>query len=179
MNKFTIKTLVSIEDVKNMCKLDEETYPESECIPFEICKEMYEKNPFIYSAIFNGNELVGDINFLPITDECYNKIKAGKLKEPHMSKDDLLVMEPNKEYYCLFSSVIIKKSYRNTEAFFLLLSNFYKNMSRKLKVENIRIKSIIVDVVNKKMEKFVIDSGFKQVFKDENHNIYEGNIFNE
>ncbi len=177
MEKFTIKTLVSLEDVKNMCLLDQEAYPESEQVPFEACKEMYEKNPFIYSAIFDGTELVGDINFLPITDECYEKIKSGQLKEHYMSADDIVVMEPNKEYYCLFSSIIIKKSYRNSEAFFLLLSSFYKNMKNKLQRENIKIKSIITDVVNDKMEEFVINSGFKQVYKDDKFNIYEGNIF--
>lgn len=177
MGKFTIKTFVSLDDVKNMCLLDEEAYPESERVPFEVCKAMYEKNPFIYSAIFCGNELVGDINFLPIADETYFKIKSGNLKEHFMTADDIVVMEPNKEYYCLFSSVIIKKKYRNSEAFFLILSNFYKNMKDKLQKDNIKIKSIVIDVVNPKMEQFVLDSGFKQVLKTEELNIYEGNIF--
>lgn len=50
-------------------------------------------------------------------------------------------------------------------------------MKDKLKRDNIKIKSIVIDVVNPKMEQFVLDSGFKQVLKTENLNIYEGNIF--
>lgn len=177
MKKFTIKTLVSLEDVKNMCLLDEEAYPESERVPFDVCKAMYEKNPFIYSAIFYGDELVGDINFLPITDECYEKIRCGELKEHYMTADDIVVMEPNKEYYCLFSSVIVKKKYQKSNVLFLLLSNFYKNFKDKITRNNIKVKSIIMDVVNPKMEEFVKDSGFVQVCKDEDSNIYEGNLF--
>lgn len=177
MSKFTIKNFVSLDDVKKMCELDQAVYDEFNQVPFEICKTWYEKNPHIYTAIFNNDELIGYINFMPISDELYNKFITGTFMEQNISADDIMIMESGKEYYTLFSSVVISEKYKNTNAFFMLLSSFYKNMKTKLTAENIKIKSTIADCVNKKIKKFVIDSNFKQVIKNKDFDIMEGNIF--
>jgi len=114
---------------------------------------------------------------MPISDELYNNFKAGKTLEQAINPKDIMVMESGKSYYCLFSSVVIKEEYQNSDAFLLLISSFYRNMKTKLTRENIEIKSVIADCVNKKMEQFVIDSNFKPLLINDEFNIYEGNIF--
>ena len=125
------------------------------------------------------DELIGYINFMPVTDGAYKKFREGKLTEQNLTAKDVKILKPNKEYHCLFLSVVIDKKYQNTEAFTMLISNFYKNTKNYLQTHNIIIKSILADCVNKKMEQFVKNSGFKRVFKNENYNIYEGNIFSK
>lgn len=179
MKKFQVKTFVSLEDVKFMCELDKKVFKENNQVEFKICEEWYNKNPRIYTAITDSDKLIGYINFMPITEDCYNRIKNGSLQENNVPVEDILRMEKNGSYYCLFSSVVIDKAYQNTEAFTILITTFYKNMLDHLNKNNIKIVSIIADCVNKKMEQFVINSGFKRVFKNKNSNIYEGNIFNK
>lgn len=177
MSKFIIKNFVDLDDVKEMCELDKVNYEIDNQVSFEICKTWYKKNPLIYTAIFRDEELIGYINFMPISDQLYNNFVNGKIPEQSINPKDILVMKPGKSYYCLFSSVVIREDYKNSEAFLMLMTTFYRNMKTKLSRENITIKSIIADCVNKKMEKFVKDSGFKQVFKNKDYNIYEGNVF--
>ncbi len=177
MSGFVIKTFVSLDDVRDMCELDKAVFSDNNLIPFEIVKTWYEKNPRIYTAIFNGSELIGYINFMPITDECYSRFVTGEKIELGINPDDILVMNPKGSYKCLFSSVVVKEEYQNTDAFFLLLSAFYKNMRHFMEENDVKITSIIADCVNPKMEQFVRDSGFKELLKKDDLNIYEGNIF--
>lgn len=179
MGNFRIKTFVSIEDVKAMCELDKKNYKTNNQVDFETCKSWYDKNPKIYTAITHNNKLIGYINFMPITEDCYNRFKSGELLEQGIMPDDILVMEPNNSYNCLFSSVVVDKKYQNTEAFTYLISSFYRNMLKLIKDNNIKINTIIADCVNKRIEEFVLSSGFKKVLKNKNYNIYEGNIFNK
>jgi hypothetical protein len=179
MVNFVIKNFVSKDDVKKMCDLDKTLYTPQNQVDLKICESWYDKNPRIYTAILLNDNLIGYINFMPITDECYEKFKSGKMPEQGITPSDMEVMEPNKSYYCLFSSVVIDKKYQNTPAFTFLISSFYRNMKKYLNDNNIKIKSIIADCVNKKMAEFVVNSGFKQIYKDNNYNIYEGNVFNK
>ena len=179
MSNFVIKNFVSKEDIKSMCELDKKVYkPENQVDP-KICEGWYDKNPRIYTAIVSNNKIIGYINFMPITEDCYNKFKNGNMPEQGITPEDIEVMEPNKEYYCLFSSVVIDKAYQNTQAFTILISSFYRNLKQHVTQNNITIKSVIADCVNKKIGEFVKNSGFKQIYKDKNYNIYEGNIFNK
>lgn len=179
MNKFVIKKFVSEDDIFQMCELDKRTFKDLNQVDFDVCKSWYNKNPQIYTAIMKDDTLIGYINFMPVTDTAYKKFREGKLSEQSLTAKDIKIMRPNKEYYCLFLSVVIDKKYQNTEAFTILISNFYKNTKTYLQTHNISIKSILADCVNKKMEQFVKNSGFKRVFKNENYNIYEGNIFSK
>lgn len=179
MVQYRIKNFVSLEDVKTMCEIDKKNYKVNNQVDFETCKSWYDKNPRIYTAITHNSKVIGYINFMPITEECYNNFKTGKLLEQGITADDILIMEPNNSYYCLFSSVVVDKAYQNTEAFTYLISSFYKNMLRFTTENNIKITSIIADCVNNKIEQFVLNSGFKKVLKNKNYKIYEGNIFNK
>ena len=154
MGNFVIKNFVSLEDVKQMCELDKMVFDKPNQVDFEICKTWYDKNPLIYTAIYDNHQLIGYINFMPISDQLYNKFITGTFMEQNISPDDILVMESGKEYYTLFSSVVVREDYQNTDAFLLLISNFYRNMKAKLMRENIKIKSTIADCVNKKIKQF-------------------------
>ena len=178
MKKFQIKTFVSLDDVRQMCELDKKVFKENNQVGFDVCTSWYNKNPKIYTAITDNNKIIGYINFMPITEDSYIRIKNGSLSENSVSADDILEMKKDNSYYFLFSSVVIDKEYQNTDAFTILITTFYKNTLNYIQKNNIKITSIIADCVNKKMEQFVINSGFKRVFKNRNSNIYEGNIFN-
>ena len=125
MRKFQIKTFVSLDDIMQMCELDKKIYKELNQVDFKVCESWYNKNPRIYTAITDNKKVIGYINFMPITEDAYNRIKSGALAESDVVADDIVNMEPNNAYYCLFSSVVVDKAYQNSEAFTLLITAFY------------------------------------------------------
>jgi len=173
MNNFVVKNLVTKDDVKSMLKIDKIVFKEENNVPKDIVLSWFNKNPNIYTAIFDKNKLIGYINFMPITEECYNNYLTKEFTENNIVSNDILTYQPNEKYYTLFSSVAINPKYHNTTAFTQLITNFYKNMKSYLTKNNITIISTIAECVNKNMEEFVVSSGFKKI----KNNIYEGQIF--
>ena len=173
MSDFLIKNLVSKNDVKSMLEIDRIVFKNENNVPEDIVMSWYNKNPNIYTAIFDKQKLIGYINFMPITKECYDSYLTGKYGENNINSDDVLIYKPNEKYYTLFSSVAIDPKYHNSSVFTHLITNFYKNMKDYLTANNITIISTIAECVNSKMEKFVANSGFKKI----KNKIYEGQIF--
>ena len=173
MSNFLIKNLVTKNDVQSMLKIDKQVYKNENNVPEDIVMSWYTKNPKIYTAIFDKTKLIGYINFMPITKDCYERYLFDDFCENNIVNDDIVVFEPNKQYYTLFSSVAIHPKYQNTSAFTQLITNFYRNMKEYFIKNKITIISTIAECVNENMEKFLINSQFKKIKK----NIYEGKIF--
>lgn len=174
---FVVKNYIDESEIKTLCDIDKSLYSKENCVSIKTCKSWYKVNPFIYTVICDGDKIIGYINFCPITDKCYKLHSLGLIKDSQIKDTDILPFSDNASFHCLFMSVAIKKDYQNSNALYYLMQNFYMKINRIISEKHIKIKSIIADVVNEKIEKFVLDNGFKQIIKNDNCNIYEGNIF--
>lgn len=175
MSKFCIKTTVGDRELLDMLQLDKENYAEEDQGVYDTCKQWLRSNPDIYTCIYDGAVLCGYVAFMPITRECYARHIRGEIKDSQITSEDVLPFAEGREHYCLLASLVVDEKYRGGDVLFSLLDAFCKRLN-DYDNQGIKIKTIIADCVNPRVEKFVRKSGFKQVIKNEHCNIYEGNI---
>lgn len=175
MGKFNIKTFIGEEELSEIIELDKQTFAEENVTSFETCKEWIDVNPFICTCAYERDKLCGYIAFMPITKECYEKHLKGEIIDSQIRGKDVLPFVEGVEHYCLLVSLVVREEYRNGDVLVSLLNTFYKRLKNYDK-SGVKIKTIIADCVNPRVEEFAKNSGFKQIIKNEHCNIYEGNI---
>ena len=79
--EYTIENNPTLNDIRQMIEIDKQVYDENDCGNLEKCLEWKKICPELYTAIKYENQVVGYINFVPITKECYEKFKLGKIKD--------------------------------------------------------------------------------------------------
>ncbi len=175
MSKFSIKTFVGDEELLDMLELDKKNYEMQDQGVYEICKQWLNANPFIYTCAYDRDKLCGYIAFMPITKECYERHIKGEIKDYQITGADVLPFVEGQEHYCLLVSLVVDEEYRDGDVLVCMLNSFYRRI-KDYERRSIKIKTIIADCVNPRVEEFAKNSGFKQVIKNSNCNIYEGNI---
>lgn len=176
MGKFVIKNFIGDEELKQIIELDRKNFSDDNFTNFDICKEWIDVNPYICTCVYDQNILGGYIAFMPITKECYDRHIKGEIKDSEIRGKDVLPFEVGKEHYCLIVSLVVDEKYRDGDLLVYLLNSFYKKV-KKFERDGIKIKTIIADCVNERVEEFALNSGFKCVVKNNYCKIYEGNIF--
>lgn len=173
MSKFSIVNQVNETLIKEMIELDKLVFKGDDIGAFDKCKEWVKRNPDIYTVLMQDDKVIGYINFMPITDESYNKIKEGKLKDYELNNDDIISFSNCKPLKCLFTSIVIKPEHQDTQAIIELWNGFIN----KLKTMKINISSIVIDCVSEMGEKFIKQHlNVKFITNSHNGKIYEGNI---
>ena len=173
MSKFSIETRVNDTLIKEMIELDKLVFEGEDIGTFDKCKEWVGTNPDIYTVLMQDEKVIGYINFMPITDKAYNKIKQGKLKDYELGIDDIVGFRCHKPLKCLLTSIVINPENQDTHAIIELCNGFLN----KLKALNLNIESVIMDCVTEMGERFAkYFLGAKFVTNSNNGKIYEGNI---
>lgn len=173
MKKFSIVNQVNDNLIKEMIELDKLVFKGDDIGNYNKCKQWVKINPDIYTVLMYDEKVIGYINFMPITDECYNKIKEGKLKDYELNNDDIILFSNHKPLKCLFTSIVIKPEHQNTQAIIELWNGFIN----KLKTMKINISSIVIDCVSEMGEEFIKQQlNAKFITNSHNGKIYEGNI---
>ena len=174
MNKFKIINKVNDDLIKKMIELDKLVFKGDDIGAFDKCKEWVGINPDIYTVLMTDNKVIGYINFMPITDTAYNKVKQGKLKDYELSTDDIVASYSSpKPLKCLFTSIVIHPDHQTG----LELARLWKGFINKLTSLNLTIASVIMDCVTEMGEKCVKNYlGARFITNSNNGKIYEGNI---
>ena len=173
MSKFSIETRVNDTLIKEMIELDKLVFKGDDIGAFDKCKEWVKRNPDIYTVLMADNKVIGYINFMPITDTAYNKVKQGKRKDYELGKDDIIAYSSNKPLKCLFTSIVIHPDHQKG----LELARLWKGFINKLKSLNLTIVSVIMDCVTEMGEKCAKNYlGARFITNSNNGKIYEGNI---
>ena len=173
MSKFSIETRVNDTLIKEMIELDKLVFKGDDIGAFDKCKEWVKRNPDIYTVLMADNKVIGYINFMPITDTAYNKVKQGKRKDYELGKDDIIAYSSNKPLKCLFTSIVIHPDHQKG----LELARLWKGFINKLKSLNLTIVSVIMDCVTEMGEKCAKNYlGARFITNSNNGRIYEGNI---
>ena len=173
MSKFSIVNQVNETLIKEMIELDKLVFKGDDIGAFDKCKEWVKRNPDIYTVLMADNKVIGYINFMPITDTAYNKVKQGKRKDYELGKDDIIAYSSNKPLKCLFTSIVVHPDYQKG----LELARLWKGFINKLKSLNLTIVSVIMDCVTEMGEKCAKNYlGARFITNSNNGKIYEGNI---
>ena len=155
MKKPRIVTHPTIEDIRQMVDLDAESYDYLDRGIVSKCLEWLQICPDIYTIIKSQDMVIGYINFVPISESCYNKFKTGLFKDYMIDKSDILPFKKGNNF-CLFMSIVIKREFRQENAILILL-NAFKNKINSLKQRGCLIKSIIADCISTETQRFVVD----------------------
>lgn len=175
MGEFSIETKVNDGLIKEMVELDKLVFKDKDIGNFVKCKEWVKINPDIYTILMKDNKVIGYINFMPITDESYNKIKEGNLKDYELSHDDIISFSNSNSLKCLLTSIVINPDYQDSKAIIELWNGFV-NRINKMKIN---ISGIVSDCVSEKGEKFIKKHlSVKFITNSHNGKIYEGNFKN-
>ena len=106
-NNYKVVYKVNDELLKQMLELDASVYKEEDSGVLEICKEWLSINDEIYTMLLHCNKVIGYINFMPITDECYYGFTKGTKKDYEIDRKDILPFSKIKDNKCLLTSVVI------------------------------------------------------------------------
>ncbi len=175
MTRFNIKSFIGDEELHDIIELDKQNFSGENFTSFEICKEWIDVNPFICTCAYDRDKLGGYIAFMPITKECYLRHINGEMKDCEIRGKDVLPFVKGAEHYCLIVSLVVAKEYRDGDLLVSLLNSFYKRV-KDYERNGVKIKTVIADCVNPRVEEFAKNSGFKCVIKNKHCKIYEGNI---
>lgn len=163
-NTYSIKTHATEQDLHQMLKLDDEYYANSYKGQFDLCKQWLEKNNQIYTMLLFENQIVGYINFMPLTKSAYILFKNGLITDEQIQPKHITGFD--KTHCGLFASVVVDKNHR--KAFKMLFNAFFE----KLKQNNTKkFVCTAVSAQGKAILKFV---QHKQVGTDaQNNAVYE------
>ena len=155
--------------LEELVKLDSSVYNGLDAGQFNKCKEWLSKNNEIYTVLLLNSKPVAYINFMPITNACYNKFKMGKIKDYEITKSDILKFDKTKPNKCLFTSIVVDKKYQNG----IVLLKLWQGFKEGIKQKNIAVSHIIMDCVSDMGEKCAKYIKANLVFESENSKIYE------
>ena len=157
---------ITPEDIKEVLKMESSVYTESEQQEFELCIQLFRINPRIYLFFkdLKTNQIVGNIDVSPITDECYELIRSGKFRDREITPDMVLSYDMPALYNLYFSGIMIREEYRNT-GLFLYMFNKVVKMFKELGEREVFPRRMIADAVTSNGIKFCQLFGMKKVME--------------
>ena len=170
MSKFKILNQVNDAIINEMIALDKLVFRGNDIGAFEKCREWVNINPDIYTVLMLDNDVIGYINFMPITNHAYEAIKQGQLKDYELDKNDIITFSRDKPLKCLFTSIVIHPDHQAG----LSLTRLWKGFLKKIKLLNVTISSVIMDCVSEIGEKCAKSYlGAQYITNSHNGKIYE------
>lgn len=156
-----VKNVETIEEIQAAINLDRNSFTDDEVGVLDTCINWLQACPDLYTAIFDENELIGYINFMPLKKEIFENYKNGNMIDNDLKKIDILPFH-NGENYCLLTSIVIKESYRDTKAIKHLTQALFDKINNHNQNGRI-IKEIIFDYVSDDGERYA-ESFFDAIF---------------
>ncbi|MBP5665420.1 MAG: hypothetical protein J6X87_04005, partial [Clostridia bacterium] len=160
---------VTAEDIREAVLLDTLVYDDIYRVDTTRCEEWFEVNPDIYVMAKDSNtgKLIAYVNILPVTDECYDRLKMGDFIDTGITADMILSYDMPFPYSVYFSSIVIHPDYQNTAVFMQLFNAIIKKFI-SLGEHDVFVRRMLADAVTKNGEKFCKLFGMKKV-KNSNH----------
>ncbi len=149
-------------------KLDQMVYKDIYQIDFERCKAFIKRNPEIYIMAVNENdEVVGYINYSPISSEMYDKMLGGEEIDSNITPEDIKAYKPGSDHQIYFSSICVHPDFRKQGVAKTLLT-FLKEYEENLEKKGIHISKVVADAVSDSGRNILISNGFKFI-KESSH----------
>ena len=155
---------VTAEDIAKAAYLDRLVYDDIYLVTVEQCEEWIAVNPDIYvlAKDVNTDQYIAYANVMPVTDECYERMKNGDFIDTGITADMILSYDMPFPYNIYFSSIVIHPDYQNSEVF-MEMFNAIIDKFISLGEHEVFIRRMIADAVSKNGEKFCKLFGMKKV----------------
>ena len=167
-----IRPITNENELKKAIKLDQKAYKDETLMgSLERCKQWLDVCPDMYIVIYDNEEMVGYINFVPLTPACFEKFKNGEMSDDEIEASDILPYHKG-ENLCLLMSIVVDKKYQNGETIKLLTNALFDKINSLAK-EKKHITQILAECVSDDGKKYVtrtFDS--KKITKSKNGEIY-------
>ena len=146
---------VTAEDIAKAAYLDRLVYDDIYLVTVEQCEEWIAVNPDIYvlAKDITTDKYIAYANLMPVTDECYERLKNGDFIDTGITPDMILSYDMPCPYNLYFSSIVIHPDYQNTEVF-MEIFNAIVDKFITLGEHEVFIHRMIADAVTKNGEKF-------------------------
>ncbi len=146
---------VTIEDIAQAAYLDKLVYDDIYLVTVSQCEEWLAVNPDIYVLVkdIHTDRFIAYANLMPVTDECYERIKNGDFIDTGITADMILSYDMPFPYSLYFSSIVIHPDYQNTEVFMEIFNAIVEKFIT-LGEHEVFIRRMIADAVTKNGEKF-------------------------
>lgn len=103
-------------DIPYVMALEWETYGPEFTADVRVSKEWWKKNPFMCRILFDAMDrrhVWGALTIMPLKEEVILRILRKEMADEDITKNDILVYEPGKEYMGYVGATIIRPEYRN------------------------------------------------------------------
>lgn len=101
------------------------------------------------------DKIVGEITFLPLSKEQFDKFMSNELEDTEIDGNSLLSYENGKSYYLLFSAIAIDKDYRNDRRILSLLLKGFNDKLNELINRNIIFLNMCAEGQTSDGQKFI------------------------
>jgi len=101
------------------------------------------------------DKIVGEITFLPLSKEQFDKFMSNELEDTEIDGNSLLSYENGKSYYLLFSAIAIDKDYRNDRRILSLLLKGFNHKLNELINRNIIFLNMCAEGQTSDGQKFI------------------------
>ena len=146
---------VTVEDIAQAAYLDTLVYDDIYLVTVDQCKEWMAVNPDIYvlAKDTQKDRFIAYANLMPVTDECYERLKNGDFIDTGITADMVLSYDMPFPYSLYFASIVIHPDYQNSEVF-MEIFNAIIDKFITLGEREVFIRRMIADAVTKNGEKF-------------------------
>lgn len=135
-NKYHILP-ATFEDIRKIFTIASTVYQGLDVIPLETMLTWYGKNPLCFYVIKNMyDEVVGNIDILPLTENCVQRFINGEMIEREIQKNDIIGIENKKDIEFLYIESLVSLGG------FVALSELLQNIPMLLMNFGFEIKNI-------------------------------------
>ena len=141
--------------------LDKNFFEDEYLWEYEYQLSLFEKNKNSFVMVVKGEELVGYINYLVISEEKYMQMIKSETTVDRFAVEEVLPFSKQKGNYITINSVVISKDFQDGEVIRLLATNF-KKVITSIDEAGCKIKGMNSFAVSEHGEKLLDRWGFKK-----------------
>lgn len=160
-----IKKNLTLDDFKEMSRLEKMFYDEDHIAPSEEVQLWYEKFPHAGIVMEDEGKIIGFTDVFPIKDYIFEELKKGTFNDKNLEAEDIADLEsmkPGDKTNMFIGCILILPEYRKTSALYDMLKahvEYYDQFAKK----GIIIENIIADAVSEAGQRYGLKIGFKKV----------------
>lgn len=179
MERYSLKHELFLEDFRLMEKMEADYYSSEYITPAEEAYQWHRHNPLTGIVLAKGNNIVGFLDILPVSNATCLKIMAGRFNDKDMKTEDVLTLEEmmSKEHQpvSLFvSCAVVHPDYRGKGVTAHLFREYIKHLHQMIKW-GIEFDKVVGDCVTPEGERFSQKIGMNyHASSDHGTKIYTG-----
>lgn len=145
--------------------LDRISYDDEYQLQTDTCVGYYQKNPDIYfmAVVPARDQVVGYINFSPVTEAMYQRIRSGAVIDTVITADDVVTYRDGVPCWGYLSSIAVHPDYRDQGLAARLLYQLEAFIARLASERDIYFHAIVADAVSAGGRHLLSESGFQQI----------------